>query len=161
MKKILFIATAIATIAACQTPSGITPETPQEPNESKLKMNVGADIMTKVTDTYFENGDQIGVYVVSYTNGNPGTLAASGNLYDNVSHTYTSKWTASQEMYWPDKETSIATIHMAIQVALQHILSQLAQRRIRFQTIRPLILFGVRLQVCHRRRNLSISRQTM
>jgi hypothetical protein len=105
MKKIIFVCAAIAALASCQKPTDITPDAPQQPNEEKLRMNVVTDIRTKVTDTYFESGDKVGIYVVSYRNGNPGTLAVSGNLYDNVMHTYSSSWTAAQEMYWPDKET--------------------------------------------------------
>ena len=105
MKKIIWVCAAIAALVSCQKPTDITPDVPQQPNEEKLRMNVVADVQTKVTDTYYESGDKVGIYVVSYRDGNPGILAASGNLYDNVMHTYSSSWTSAQEMYWPDKET--------------------------------------------------------
>ena len=106
MKKILYVCAAIAAFASCQKPSTMSPEIPQQPDEEKLRINLAADIQTKVTDTYFETGDRVGIYVVSYRNGNPGTLTASGNLYNNVMHEFgATSWTPSQEMYWPDKET--------------------------------------------------------
>ena len=106
MKKILYVCAAIAAVASCQKPSTMSPEIPQQPDEEKLRINLAADIQTKVTDTYFETGDRVGIYVVSYRNGNPGTLTASGNLYNNVMHEFgATSWTPSQEMYWPDKET--------------------------------------------------------
>ena len=106
MKKILYVCAAIAAFASCQKPSTMSPEIPQQPDEEKLRINLAADIQTKLTDTYFETGDRVGIYVVSYSNGNPGTLTASGNLYNNVMHEFgATSWTPSQEMYWPDKET--------------------------------------------------------
>lgn len=106
MKKILYVCAAIAAFASCQKPSTMSPEIPQQPDEEKLRINLAADIQTKVTDTYFETGDRVGIYVVSYRNGNPGTLTVSGNLYNNVMHEFgATSWTPSQEMYWPDKET--------------------------------------------------------
>ena len=62
--------------------------------DETLMMNISMDIATKVTDTSFESGDEVGIYVVNYVDDEPGTLAVSGNHYDNVKHTYSTSWTA-------------------------------------------------------------------
>ena len=85
MKKTLFFAAALAALVSCQKNDTETPITPVDEN---LKINLSMDIATKVTDTAFESGDEVGIYVVNYVDGVAGTLAASGNHYDNVKHTY-------------------------------------------------------------------------
>ena len=43
---------------------------------------------------------------MSYSNGSAGTLAASGNLLDNVAFSLSSgAWNASTQYYWPDEST--------------------------------------------------------
>ena len=102
MKKTLFFAAALAALVSCQKNDTETPITPVDEN---LKINLSMDIATKVTDTAFESGDEVGIYVVNYVDGVAGTLAASGNHYDNVKHTYSTSWTPAEEMYWLDKTT--------------------------------------------------------
>ena len=102
MKKIVFFAAALAALVSCQKNDTETPITPVDEN---FKINLSMDIATKVTDTAFESGDEVGIYVVNYVDGVAGTLAASGNHYDNVKHTYSTSWTPAEEMYWLDKTT--------------------------------------------------------
>ena len=73
--------------------------------EERVPINLSFDLNTKVTDTYFESGDAVGIYVVGYNGSNPGSLATSGNLYDNVKYSYATSWTGEQVLYWPDKTT--------------------------------------------------------
>ena len=55
-----------------------------------MKVNLGF-ALTKVTDTAFEYGDEAGVFM--------------DGQYANVRMSYDGRWTAAQQMYWPDKET--------------------------------------------------------
>ena len=44
--------------------------------------------LTRVCDNGFCDGDVMGVYVVDYNGGTPGTLKPRGNRCDNVRHTF-------------------------------------------------------------------------
>lgn len=66
--------------------------------------------VTRVNDNGFCNGDVMGVYIVDYDGGTPGTLKASGNRGDNVRHTFDEpnyKWNSAYDLYWKDKHTHI------------------------------------------------------
>lgn len=66
--------------------------------------------MTRVTDAGFADGDAIGVYIVDYVKGEPGTLLAQGNHATNVKFTYdegAGKWTGAAKIYWTDSKTAI------------------------------------------------------
>lgn len=99
MKRLFTLVAATAIIAACGEKINQTPET------EKIPVNLSLGIDTRVTDTAFENGDQVGVYMVNYNGSVAGSLATSGNAYDNVKGTYTNKWSFEQQLYWKDNET--------------------------------------------------------
>lgn len=66
--------------------------------------------VTRVNDNGFCNGDVMGVYIVDYDGGTPGTLKASGNRGDNVRHTFDEpnyRWNSAYDLYWKDKHTHI------------------------------------------------------
>ena len=58
---------------------------------------------TKATETAFEPGDKIGVYVTAYENGQASPLQLGGNFKNNNPVTYDgSKWVADPVIYWND-----------------------------------------------------------
>lgn len=64
--------------------------------------------LTRVCDNGFCDGDVIGVYVVDYNGGTPGTLKPRGNRCDNVRHTFdeaNNQWKPAYDIYWKDKHT--------------------------------------------------------
>ncbi len=66
--------------------------------------------LTRVSDNGFGDGDVIGVYVVDYNGGTPGTLKPRGNRCDNVRHTFdeaNNQWEPAYDIYWKDKHTHI------------------------------------------------------
>lgn len=66
--------------------------------------------LTRVCDNGFCDGDVMGVYVVDYNGGTPGTLKPSGNRCDNVRHTFdeaNNQWKPANDIYWKDKHTHI------------------------------------------------------
>lgn len=66
--------------------------------------------MTRVCDNGFCDGDVMGVYVVDYNGGTPGTLKPRGNRCDNVRHTFdeaNNQWEPAYDIYWKDKHTHI------------------------------------------------------
>ena len=66
--------------------------------------------VTRVNDGGFCNGDGMGIYIVDYKAGTPGTLQQSGNRADNVCYTYDEanrKWNSDYDVYWKDFHTHI------------------------------------------------------
>lgn len=68
---------------------------------SKIPISIATSV-TKVTDTAFENGDAVGLYVVN----TPAALKQSGNHADNVKFSYNGeKWSSAEQLYWYDEKT--------------------------------------------------------
>lgn len=59
--------------------------------------------ITRAGDAGFAAGDRMGVYVVDYQDGQPGTIALSGNRADNYALTLdavSDRWTGNGAIYW-------------------------------------------------------------
>lgn len=66
--------------------------------------------VTRVNDSGFCDGDEMGVYIVDYQGNTPGTLQNSGNRGTNVKHTFDEaayKWNSAYDVYWKDDHTHI------------------------------------------------------
>lgn len=106
MKKTLILIAAAAGIlaASCdktQNPQPVVPPQP-EPQPEALPIRISLPI-TKVTDSAYESGDVVGLYVVN----SGSTLAPSGNHADNVAFSYDgSSWVTGSSLYWKDATTS-------------------------------------------------------
>lgn len=81
---------------------------------SEDRIQLSGDItqlsVTRVNGSGFCDGDVMGVYVVDYDGGTPGTLKPSGNRGDNVRHTYeeaSNHWNSAYDLFWKDKHTHI------------------------------------------------------
>lgn len=87
---------------------GPEPDPKPPTTESELiPIKLSTDISTKVTDSSYEDGDMVGLYVVNYVNGSPGSLVNSGNHLDNTKFTYNdSEWNPDNEVYWKDRSTA-------------------------------------------------------
>lgn len=96
MKKFFFMAAMAATMFSCQD---VNVEIIPVEGE-KTPINISTTI-TRATDTAFEAGDKVGIFVVN----EPETLAASGNHVDNMCFTFDSAWTPAETIYWLDKST--------------------------------------------------------
>lgn len=91
-------------MAAC---SGATHETddPVPPvgpvtKVPEIKLSLSLEAQTRATDTSFESGDNIGLFV-SY-----GSLVSSGNFVSNQQFTYSSgAWSTNPKIYWKDGST--------------------------------------------------------
>lgn len=76
----------------------------------ELSGEIYQEAVTRIDDNGFCDGDGIGVYIVDYKAGTPGTLQQSGNRADNVCYTYraaNSKWYSYYDVYWKDLNTHI------------------------------------------------------
>lgn len=105
-------------ISGCSKESGNNvlptpdPVTPDPVKTEKMEIKISASLSdTKATDYGFETGDKIGLYVVNYKDGTPGTLKNAGNHVDNMCHTYSGIWTPDEKIYWADNQTH-ADIYM-------------------------------------------------
>lgn len=86
------------------SPEPATPQNP--PTQEKLEIKISPSLSgTRATDYGFESGDCIGLYVVNYTEGNPGTLSNSGNHVNNMRFSYNGIWTPDSQVTWGDNET--------------------------------------------------------
>lgn len=96
MKKIFISAIAIlAAITGCNKI-----ETPAVTDDGTMRFNV-AHPATKATETAFEAGDKIGVYITGYQDGKPLALQLGGNYKNNNPVTYDgTSWNAEPVIYW-------------------------------------------------------------
>lgn len=100
MKKLFFLAATVCTFFACSKEE-ITP-TPDE----RVPINISVGQETRANDDTFEADDEVGVYVVNYTDDAAGTLALTGNQADNMRFTLSdSAWLPDDAIYWKDKNT--------------------------------------------------------
>lgn len=81
---------------------------------TELPINLSGEIdqvmKTRVADSGFCNGDEMGVYIVDYDGTAPGTLANSGNRATNLKYTFDEvnyKWTPAYDVYWKDNVTPV------------------------------------------------------
>lgn len=75
------------------------------PARIPINLNCGITATSRATDTSFETGDRIGLYVVNYEGTTPAPLLPSGNYADNADFTYNGQWTPSTPLYWQDETT--------------------------------------------------------
>lgn len=104
MKKTLLFAASLLLLASCSKSSGNTEE-PTPVGPTRIPINISTGVWSRATDTAYESGDKVGIYVVNYAGQSAGTLLSSGNYVDNMRFSYTSKWTPDAEIYWKDQTT--------------------------------------------------------
>lgn len=76
----------------------------------ELRAEINQQYVTRASDGGFADGDEIGVFIVNYQDGQPVALQPNGNHADNVRFTYneeTGKWMGSYQLYWKDKKTPV------------------------------------------------------
>lgn len=110
MKTKYILLAAIAGLCACSQ----EPETLRVDNAAQLPVQLFNEIaqlpVTRVNDEGFCDGDGVGIYVVNYENGAPGTLALAGNQADNVKYVLdeaSGRWTPETSVYFRDKHTHV------------------------------------------------------
>ena len=107
-KPVLLIAFAL--LVACTSGGNDDPDVPPTPTEpdkptAQIPINIGTTI-SRATDTAFESGDRMGVFVVNRNaDGSMAQLMPSGNHVDNMLYTYTTTWNSAKSIYWKDAQT--------------------------------------------------------
>ena len=111
LNKCLYIAVVNIFLLACSSgaENGVDDEpTPPQPEKPTVRIPIGISTsITRVTETAFESGDQIGLYVVNRNDdGSQNDLKPSGNYVDNIRYTYSyNTWTPDETVYWKDDKT--------------------------------------------------------
>lgn len=75
-----------------------------------IQGSIEQECTTRADDGGFADGDCMGVFVVDYEGGMPGTLKGSGNRASNFALTYNQadgKWTGNTTIYWKDNVTPV------------------------------------------------------
>lgn len=99
----------LAMIAMCGAMSCVRENISDGNGRIKLTLT-GSINETKATDSGFNGGDEVGIYVVDYANGAAQTLKTSGNRADNIKHTYNSStkiWEPESDIYFKDASTNV------------------------------------------------------
>ena len=111
LNKCLYIAVVNIFLLACSSgaENGVDDEpTPPQPEKPTVRIPIGiSTYITRVTETAFESGDRIGLYVVNRNDdGSQNDLKPSGNYVDNMRYTYSyNTWTPDETVYWKDDKT--------------------------------------------------------
>lgn len=111
LNKCLYIAAVSSFLLACSSgaENGVDDEpTPPQPEKPTVRIPIGISTsITRVTETAFESGDQIGLYVVNRNDdGSHNDLKPSGNYVDNMRYTDSyNTWTPDETVYWKDDKT--------------------------------------------------------
>lgn len=109
MKRYLLWLLVVACLAGCseQLDEAIDAggEVPIQLTGSIVQQNV-----TRANDYGFVTGDRMGIYIVDYVDGQPGTLQADNNRTSNAVFTFDGDsftWSSPTTIYWRDRETPI------------------------------------------------------
>ena len=96
MKRIVLIFWILALTISCQKQEVFT-----EPGHMDIQF-IHPSAVTRATETAFESGDKIGLYVAE----TPAFLQVSGNYVNNLKATYNgSQWTGDSGLKWPSTES--------------------------------------------------------
>lgn len=103
MKKSIYILAILVFALSCA-------KTPAEssPSDEMVLTPVHPSSGTRVTETGFESGDQVGVYITRYSDGVPTPLQIGGNEGSNLTLTLQgSSWQLDPKVYWGDGQYDI------------------------------------------------------
>ena len=109
---IIYLAAMVVALLLGACSDDMFEEGGQQHGNDRIQLSGDIDqlAVTRVNDNGFCDGDVMGVYIVDYDGGTPGTLKASGNRGDNVRHTFDEpnyRWNSAYDLYWKDKHTHI------------------------------------------------------
>lgn len=113
MKKFLSflsVAAAVAgTFSSCEDTLIDAPQLSQD-MPITLSAHLQQQNTTRANEQGFVTGDRMGIYIVDYVGGTPGTLDVAANRASNVLYTFDGDnytWTAPTQLYWKDSSTPV------------------------------------------------------
>ena len=109
---LIYIAITVCVVLCAGCAEGLFGEDCTQHGTRRIELSGEIDqvAVTRVNDGGFCDGDGMGIYIVDYKAGTPGTLQQSGNRADNVCYTYDEanrKWNSDYDVYWKDFHTHI------------------------------------------------------
>ena len=109
---LIYIAIMVCVVLCAGCADGLFSEDAPKHHAQRIELSGEIDqvAVTRVNDGGFCDGDGMGIYIVDYKAGIPGTLQQSGNRADNVRYTYDEanrKWNSDYDVYWKDFHTHI------------------------------------------------------
>ena len=109
---LIYIAITVCVVLCAGCAEGLFGEDCTQHGTRRIELlgEVDQVAVTRVNDGGFCDGDGMGIYIVDYKAGTPGTLQQSGNRADNVCYTYDEanrKWNSDYDVYWKDFHTHI------------------------------------------------------
>ena len=109
---LIYIAITVCVVLCAGCAEGLFGEDGTQHCTRRIELSGEIDqvAVTRVNDGGFCDGDGMGIYIVDYKAGTPGTLQQSGNRADNVCYTYDEanrKWNSDYDVYWKDFHTHI------------------------------------------------------
>ena len=109
---LIYIAITICVVLCVGCADGLLGEDGTKHCTLRIELSGEVDqvAVTRVNDGGFCDGDGMGIFIVDYKAGIPGTLQQSGNRADNVRYTYDEanrKWNSDYDVYWKDFHTHI------------------------------------------------------
>lgn len=106
MKKFSFFLMAAFALAVGGAMVACSKEQEDPTPDERIPINISIGQETRTNGTSFSTDDEIGVYVVNYTDDAAGSLATEGNYVDNMRFTYEDGiWTPDEDIFWQDKTT--------------------------------------------------------
>ena len=85
MKQFGILACSLLALAACSSGSSSDPIPSTGQESKKMPIHISTSVDTRVINNSFEEGDNIGLFVVNYNaDGSAATLKATGNHVDNM-----------------------------------------------------------------------------
>lgn len=107
---IFFLATLLVCCGKSESTESPTPTPTPDPDpeySELITLSTTTGTWSKVTDSSYESGDKVGLYVVNYSGATAGTLAVSGNQATNECYSYNgTSWSSTNKVYWLDAETN-------------------------------------------------------
>ena len=103
MKKTLYLLSILALALSCtKTPAEIID------NNELVLIPVFPETGTRATESGFESGDKIGIYITSYNSDTPSPLQLAGNVGSNLTLSNNSNsWQLSPKVYWDENKYDI------------------------------------------------------
>ncbi len=111
-KHIIYCASLVAFLMGSCSNEEFFIEVKNTQNDSELRLQavIDQENLTRASDSGFADGDRIGIYVVNFKDGMPGTLLSSGNLATNVGFKYdeaANSWNGDRAIYFADDKTPV------------------------------------------------------
>lgn len=101
-----FVLIACTSLLTVGCSGGSDEPTPNTSESRMLAIRISPSITeSRATDSGFEKGDCVGLYVINRSRGASGTLLDAGNYVDNIRYTYDGAWVPDKPIYWEDEET--------------------------------------------------------